>query len=285
MDSGKWIKYFQISKVWLLKPNVHLSSRHRGCFMQTVLITGCSSGFGLATANYFLERDWRVVATMRTPCDDLFPASPRLQVLQLDVTDTDSIQAAVAAAGTIDVLVNNAGFGAPMPLELASLQSVRELFETNTFGTLAVTQALLPQMRARRAGVIVNVSSSATLKPLPLIGAYRAAKAAVNALSESLATELEDFGIRVRVVSPGSCGETAFRATARTGVRGLDNAVYGPFMQQTMARMSASTGPGTQSIDVAEAIWRAATDLDAPMFIPAGADAELWASEAARIGQ
>ena len=252
--------------------------------MQTVLITGCSSGFGLATAHYFLERDWNVVATMRTPREDLFPASPRLKVLQLDVTDAASIQAAIAAAGTVDTLVNNAGFGAPAPLELASLQAVRDLFETNTFGTLAVTQAVLPQMRARRAGVIVNVSSSATLKPLPLIGAYRAAKAAVNALSESLAAELEAFGIRVRVVSPGSCGETDFRATARAGLRGADDEIYGAFMQQTLARMSASAGPGTQSIDVARAIWRAATDPAAPMFIPGGADAELWAAEAAERG-
>ncbi|APO96105.1 SDR family oxidoreductase [Xanthomonas vesicatoria] len=252
--------------------------------MQTVLITGCSSGFGLATAHYFLERDWNVVATMRGPREGLLPESSRLKVLQLDVTDAVSIQTAIHAAGAIDVLVNNAGFGAPAPLELASLQSVRELFETNTFGTLAVTQAVLPQMRARRAGVIVNVSSSATLKPLPLIGAYRAAKAAVNALSESLAAELEDFGIRVRVVSPGSCGETDFRATARTGVRGIDDAVYGTFMQQTLARMGASAGPGTQLIDVAQAIWRAATDPAAPMFIPAGADAERWAAEAALSG-
>ncbi|MEC5197344.1 NAD(P)-dependent dehydrogenase (short-subunit alcohol dehydrogenase family) [Xanthomonas campestris] len=204
-----------------------------------------------------------------------------MKVLQLDVTDAASIQAAIAAAGTVDTLVNNAGFGAPAPLELTSLQAVRDLFETNTFGTLAVTQAVLPQMRARRAGVIVNVSSSATLKPLPLIGAYRAAKAAVNALSESLAAELEAFGIRVRVVSPGSCGETDFRATARAGLRGADDEIYGAFMQQTLARMSASTGPGTRSIDVAQAIWRAATDPAAPMFIPAGADAELWAAEAA----
>lgn len=101
--------------------------------MKTVLITGCSSGFGLETARHFLERDWQVVATMRTPRDDALPPSGRLRVLPLDVTDAESIRNAVAAAGPIDVLVNNAGFGALAPFELTSMETVRALFETNTF--------------------------------------------------------------------------------------------------------------------------------------------------------
>jgi NAD(P)-dependent dehydrogenase (short-subunit alcohol dehydrogenase family) len=248
--------------------------------MKTILITGCSSGFGLETARHFLERDWQVVATMRTPREDVLPASARLRVLQLDVTDEQSIRRAIAAAGPIDVLVNNAGFGAPAPFELTSSETVRALFETNTFGTIAVTQAVLPQMRERRSGVIVNVTSSVTLKPLPLVGIYRAAKAAVNAFSESLVSELEPFGVRVRIVLPGSSGETNFRDTARTRLRGIDDAVYGEFMKQTIARMMASTGPGTRAADVAEAVWRAATDPSSPLRIPAGADAVQWAAEA-----
>jgi len=248
--------------------------------MKTVLITGCSSGFGLATAGYFLARDWQVIATMRTPREDVLPPSARLRVLQLDVTDAQSIRRAIEAAGPIDVLVNNAGFGAPAPFELTSRETVRALFETNTFGTIAVTQAVLPQMRERRSGVIVNVTSSVTLKPLPLVGIYRAAKAAVNAFSESLVSELEPFGVRVRIVLPGSSGETNFRDTARTRLRGIDDEVYGEFMKQTIARMMASTGPGTRATDVAEAVWRAATDPSAPLRIPAGADAVQWAAEA-----
>jgi NAD(P)-dependent dehydrogenase (short-subunit alcohol dehydrogenase family) len=248
--------------------------------MKTILITGCSSGFGLETARHFLERDWQVVATMRTPREDVLPASARLRVLQLDVTDEQSIRRAIAAAGPIDVLVNNAGFGAPAPFELTSSETVRALFETNTFGTIAVTQAVLPQMRERKSGVIVNVTSSVTLKPLPLVGIYRAAKAAVNAFSESLVSELEPFGVRVRIVLPGSSGETNFRDTARTRLRGIDDAVYGEFMKQTIARMMASTGPGTRAADVAEAVWRAATDPSSPLRIPAGADAVQWAAEA-----
>jgi len=248
--------------------------------MKTVLITGCSSGFGLETARHFLERDWRVIATMRTPREDLLPPSARLRVLQLDVTDAQGIRRAVEAAGPIDVLVNNAGFGAPAPFELTRIETVRELFETNTFGTIAVTQAVLPQMRERQSGVIVNVTSSATLKPLPLVGIYRAAKAAVNAFSESLAAEVEQFGVRVRIVLPGSSGETRFRDTARAHLRGIDDEVYGEFMRQAIARMQASTGPGTRSADVAEAVWRAATEPSAPLRIPAGADAVQWAAEA-----
>lgn len=248
--------------------------------MKTVLITGASSGFGLETARHFLERDWRVVATMRTPRQDVLPASPHLQVLQLDVTDADSIRRAVQAAGPVDVLVNNAGFGAPAPIELTRMDTVRQLFETNTFGTIAVTQAVLLQMRARGAGVIINVTSSAIYKPLPLIGAYRASKAAVNALTESLAAEVAQFGVRAHIVLPGSSGETRFRESARAGLRGLDDPAYGEFMQQAIARMVESVGPGTTSRDVAQAVWRAAHDADAPLYIPAGADAEQWAAEA-----
>ncbi|WP_369936171.1 SDR family oxidoreductase [Xanthomonas tesorieronis] len=249
--------------------------------MKTVLITGCSSGFGLETARYFLARDWQVIATMRTPREDLLPPSERLRVLPLDVTDAQSIRAAVAAAGPIDVLVNNAGFGAPAPFELMDMDTVRALFDTNTFGAMALTQAVLPQMRARGAGVVVNVTSSVTYRPLPLVGVYRAAKAAVNAFTESLASEVEPFGVRVRLVLPGSSGETRFRDTARTGLRGMDDPIYGDFMRQTLARMAESTGPGTRMQDVAEAVWRAATDPSAPMYLPAGADAVQWAAGAA----
>ena len=142
--------------------------------MKTVLITGCSSGFGLEIARYFLARDWQVIATMRTPSADVLPPSERLRMLALDVTNPESIREAVEAAGPIDVLVNNAGFGAASPAELAPIATVREVFETNTIGTIALTQAVLPQFRQRRAGVVVNVTSSVTLKALPLLSAYRA---------------------------------------------------------------------------------------------------------------
>ncbi|MGF6875114.1 SDR family oxidoreductase [Paraburkholderia sp. MM5477-R1] len=248
--------------------------------MKTVLITGCSSGFGLEIARYFLARDWHVIATMRMPRADVLPPADGLRVLALDITDPDSIRATVEAAGPIDVLVNNAGFGAAAPVELIPITTVREIFETNTFGTIALTQAVLPQFRQRRAGVIVNVTSSVTLKALPLIAAYRASKAAVNAFTESMALELEQFGIRARLVLPGRAPDTRFGDNARAHMSGFDHEAYTDLVKEVFARVLDTSAPITRAHDVAEAVWRAATDPSAPMRIPAGADAEAWAAEA-----
>jgi len=248
--------------------------------MKTVLITGCSSGFGLETARYFLARDWQVVATMRTPRADVLPPSDRLRVLALDVTDAESIRQAVEAAGPIDVLVNNAGFGVASPAELVPMATLREVFETNTFGTIAVTQAVLPQLRQRKAGVVVNVTSSVTLKVLPLLAAYRASKVAVNAFTESMALELEPFGVRVHLVLPGRAPDTRFGDNARAHMYGLDHEAYAELAKKVIAGIQDTSSPITHAEDVAKAVWRAATDPSSPLRIPAGADAEAWAAEA-----
>lgn len=248
--------------------------------MSTILITGCSSGFGLETVRLFLDRGWDVVATTRSGRADMLPASDRLRVLPLDITDRSSIDRVVGDAGPIDVLVNNAGFGAPVPVELTSQDTAKSLFETNTLGTLAMVQAALPQFRERRAGVVINVTSSALLKPLPLIGVYRASKAAVDAFTESLAVEVEPFGIRVHLVMPGRSPETKFGDSARQHLRGLDNPDYRPLIDRTLTAMRNSAGPVTHAEDVAQAIWRTATDPSAPLRVPAGADAEAWMAEA-----
>ncbi|PWC54074.1 SDR family oxidoreductase [Azospirillum sp. TSA6c] len=248
--------------------------------MSTILITGCSSGFGLETVRLFLDRGWTVVATTRSGRADMLPASERLRVLPLDITDRSSIDRVIGDAGPIDVLVNNAGFGAPVPVELTSPETAKSLFETNTLGTLAMLQAALPQFRERRAGVVINVTSAALLKPLPLIGVYRASKAAVDAYTESLAVELEPFGIRVHLVMPGRSPETKFGDSARRHLRGLDDPDYQPLIERMLTGMRNSAGPVTHAGDVAQAIWRTATDPSAPLRIPAGADAEAWMAEA-----
>lgn len=248
--------------------------------MQTVLITGCSSGFGLEIARCFLAHDWQVIATMRTPRADVLPPSDRLRVLALDVTNPESIRATVEAAGPIDVLVNNAGVGAASPAELTPIATVREIFETNTVGTIALTQAVLPQFRQRKAGVVVNVTSSVTLKALPLVAAYRASKAAVNAYTESMALELEQFGVRALLVLPGRAPETRFGENARAHMHGLDHDAYADLVKSVFARMQDTASPITRAKDVAEAVWRAVTDPSSPRRIPAGADAEAWAAEA-----
>lgn len=249
--------------------------------MKTVLITGCSSGFGLEIARYFLASDWQVVATMRTPRDDVLPPSERLRVLSLDVTDAQSIRAAVEAAGPLDVLVNNAGFGLAAPGELTPMAEVRQVFETNTFGTIALTQAVLPQFRERKSGVVVNVTSSVTMKALPLLATYSASKAAVNAFTESIAAELEEFGVRARLVLPGRSPETRFGDNARAHMHGLDNEAYAGLFKKVFGQFGDTSAPVTYASDVAEAVWRAATDPSAPMRIPAGADALAWAAAAA----
>ncbi|WP_448953792.1 SDR family oxidoreductase [Labrys neptuniae] len=240
--------------------------------MKTVLITGCSSGFGLETARLFLERDWRVIATMRTPREDILPPSERLSVLALDVTDPQSIHQTVAAAGPIDVLVNNAGIGVLNALEGIAMTTVREVFEANTLGTIALTQAVLPQLRQRKAGVIVNVTSSVTFKPLPFLSVYTASKAAVNAFTESLALELRPFNVRVALVLPGRAPETRFGENARLRMQGGFPDAYAELARRIFEEMGQPAAI-THALDVAEAIWRAANDPACPMRLAAGADA------------
>ncbi|EJL92632.1 short-chain dehydrogenase of unknown substrate specificity [Herbaspirillum sp. CF444] len=240
--------------------------------MKTVLITGCSSGFGLDTARYFLERDWQVIATMRTLREDLLPASERLRMLPLDVTDAESIRRAVEAAGPIDVLVNNAGIGVLGALEGTTMDTARAVFETNTLGAIAMTQAVLPQFRQRKAGVIVNVTSSVTLKPLPLLAVYTASKAAINAFTESLALELRQFNVRVSLVLPGRAPETSFGENARPRMQNSIPEAYADLAQRVFEAWGQSSEI-THAQDVSEAVWRAATDAAAPLRIAAGADA------------
>jgi NAD(P)-dependent dehydrogenase (short-subunit alcohol dehydrogenase family) len=239
----------------------------------TVLITGCSSGFGLETARLFLARGWQVVATMRTPDENLLPRSEQLRVLPLNVTDAESIHRCVGAAGSIDALVNNAGVGLLAPLEGVSLANAREVFETNTLGTIAMTQAVLPQFRQRRAGVVVNVTSSVTLKPLPLLSVYTGSKAAVNAFTESLALELAPFNVRARLVLPGRAPGTSFGNNARRLMEDSVPEAYADFTRLVYDAVRDTTAPVTHAQDVAAAVWRAVTEAGAPMRIPAGADA------------
>lgn len=240
--------------------------------MKTILITGCSSGFGLAAAQYFLDRNWKVIATMRTPAPALFNACEQLRLLALDVTDSESIQRAVDAAGPIDVLVNNAGIGLLGALEGCSMENIRSIFDTNTFGTMAMTQAVLPQFRQRNAGVVINVTSSVTIKSLPLLSVYTASKAAVNAFTESLALELEPFNVRVNLVLPGRAPGTDFGKNAQPRMLGSIPDAYADLSQRVFSEWAQSTQV-TEAQDVAEAIWRAANDPASPMRVAAGADA------------
>ena len=240
--------------------------------MKTVLITGCSSGYGLETARYFLAQGWNVIATMRTPAENLLSDSSRLRVLPLDVTKPESIAAALKASGPIDVLVNNAGVGLFGALEVTPMTTVREVFETNTFGVMAMTQAVLPEFRKRQSGVIVNVTSSATLAPFPLVAVYTASKTAIEGFTGSLALELEAFNIRVKLVEPGYGPSTRFAENGQARMQGLISEPYMPFAQACFSELAQPTEV-THESDVAEAVWRAANDDSGSLRFAAGADA------------
>jgi len=248
--------------------------------MNTVLITGASSGYGLETALYFQRQGWRVIATMRRPQPELFASLDNVIVLPLDVSDAGSIAECIQAAGPIDVLVNNAGIGMVGAFEASPMEIVRRLFETNTLGTMAMTQAVLPLLRERGGGTIVNVTSSVTLAPSPFAAAYTASKMAIEGFSGSLAQEVGTFNIRVRAVEPGYAPTTRFTANTQVPVERLIPPAYAEFARPIFAAF-ANPSVTTRESDVAETIWRAVNDTSDQLRFPAGPDAvALW--EAAR---
>ncbi len=240
--------------------------------MKTVLITGCSSGYGLETARHFLAQGWNVIATMRVPREDILPPSERLRVLALDVTKPESVAAAIEASGPIDVLVNNAGIGVVGAFEATPMATTREVFETNTFGVMAMMQAVVPQFRERRSGVIVNVTSSVTLAAMPLAGVYTASKTAIEGLTGSVAFELAAFNVRVKLVEPGYAPTTRFAENGGARIQGLIPDAYMPFAQPIFAAFAKPAAVTTEA-DVAEVVWRAANDLSEQLRFPAGPDA------------
>ncbi len=187
-----------------------------------VLITGCSSGFGSGRGGRAHEAGSRGRSRPRAGprCS---PTSTSRRKLALDVDDDHSVADAVAAAGAVDALVNNAGFGLIGPVERLPIDEGKRLFETNFFGALRMIQAVLPQMRERRRGTIVNVTSVAGRVAPPLDGMYAGTKFALEGLSEALKLEVDHFGIKVALVEPGFF-QTTFSDNARR--LGTDTAPY-----------------------------------------------------------
>ena len=245
----------------------------------TILITGTSSGYGKATAELFLQRGWNVVATMRRPDAAVLPASPKLKIVPLDVTDAASIDRAIAdgivAFGAIDVLVNNAGIGLASAVEATPDETIREVFATNTFGVFAACRAIIPHMRALGGGGIVNVTSSAAIAPMPLVALYAASKWAVEGFTESLSYELAQFDILARLVEPGYAPTTNFSAGSGPRMQGLIPADYAGFAQSCFERIANYPTPYCSEAEVAEAVFAAATDTGHRIRYPAGADTKL----------
>ncbi|MCA1196462.1 SDR family oxidoreductase [Sphingomonas sp. R647] len=240
---------------------------------KTILITGTSSGYGKAIAEHFLSQGWDVIATMRRPEAGAFAGDTRrLRVLPLDVTDEASIAALFETAGPIDVLVNNAGIGAVGAFEVTPMSLVRKLLETNTIGVMAMCQAVIPQMRARRSGIIVNVTSSVTLGAFPLAAAYTASKQAIEGFTGSLAHELAYFDISVKLVEPGYAPTTRFGTNAIIPFDQLLPVEYADFARPIMEAF-AKPALTTRELDVAKGVWNAVHDSEARLRFPAGPDA------------
>lgn len=249
---------------------------------KTVLITGTSSGYGKATAELFLEKGWNVVATMRTPKAGLIEGpAERLKIVALDITRPVTIRtaitAAVAAFGSIDVWINNAGIGMASAVEVTPDGVIRELFETNTFGVFSACREIIPQMRKQGQGVIVNVTSSVTIGVMPLVAVYAASKFAVEGYTESLSYELQPFNIKVRLVEPGYGPTTNFTANGGARMQGLIPADYGAFATATFTKMANYPTAYCTEAEVADAAYAAATEDGSRLRFPAGADTKMLA--------
>jgi NAD(P)-dependent dehydrogenase (short-subunit alcohol dehydrogenase family) len=234
---------------------------------KTVLITGCSSGIGKATAAFFADRGWNVVATMRTPlAETVLVRMSDVLVTRLDVQERESIYLAIENGierfGRIDALINNAGFSLFGVFEAIPREKVHEEFDVTVFGVMEVTRAILPHFRKNKGGLIINISSRAGLVGLPMISLYCAAKFAVEGFSESLAYELASQNIIVKIVEPsGGVSNTNFSNRMGKELSGVKLADYDAFVAHTnaiFARMVASRK--TSADEVAKIIYDAATD-------------------------
>lgn len=248
----------------------------------TIFITGASSGIGRATALLFQARGWNVVATMRNPASagDL-SGLDHVLVARLDVLEESSIDAARDAAlarfGGVDVVLNNAGYGAYGPLEAFSMDRIRRQFDTNVIGLVGVTKAFLPHLRARRSGTVVNISSIGGRMTFPLGALYHGTKFAVEGLSEALHYELEPFGVRVRIVEPGMIA-TDFGGRSFDFCNDASLVEYQPTVGKLFAhwrRVAANPSPPSL---VAEVIWTAVHDDTDRLRFRAGDDAEALLS-------
>lgn len=250
---------------------------------KTVLVTGTSSGIGRATAKHFAQQWWNVVATMRSPDRETeLTQLENVLVTKLDVTDTDTIHNAVDAAndhfGQIDLLINNAGYGLVWPLETLTDEQIRRQWDVNLYGVIDTMKAVLPQMRERKSGMIINISSIGWSISFPGMAMYMATKWALDGLSENMYYELEQIGVQVKIVKPGAI-KTAFAGTSMDMPTKMIDA-YAPMMQKLGVKFEEMVPQWSEPELVADMIYTAATDGTNQLRYFAGADADQM--EAAR---
>jgi NAD(P)-dependent dehydrogenase (short-subunit alcohol dehydrogenase family) len=243
--------------------------------LPTILITGASQGIGRESALLFQKRGWNVAATMR--CPEKAPPSS-LFCPALDVTKPETIRAAVAATidhfGGLDVLLNNAGYGAVGPFEAASREQIFRQYETNLFGLMETTRAVLPYFRRQKNGLIINVTSVAGRTTFPLYTLYNSTKWAVEGFSEALRFEVEPFNIKVKLIEPSGIKTEFSRASAEilTDPRLTDYDDFVARVKPWIERMNASGHPPQMA---AETIYRAANDRSGKFRYVVGAEGKL----------
>ena len=246
---------------------------------KSILITGASSGIGKATAILFHQKGWNVIATMRNPeSEKELNNLDNVLVNRLDVTDVESIRKAVESGisrfGQIDVLLNNAGYGAYGPLEATPIEKIERQFGTNVIGLLNTTKAVLAHFRKNKSGVIINITSVGGKITFPLGTLYHATKFAVEGLSEALHYEMEAIGVKVKVVEPGMVatdfGGRSFDFNNDERITEYQDLVKGVFAGFGASQESASTPSA-----IAEVIYQSATDEGGQLRFPAGQDAYL----------
>ena len=245
---------------------------------KVILITGASSGIGKASAVYFSKKDWQVAATMRNPEKETeLTTYPNVQLYRLDVSSpisvTECVQQVMADHGQIDVLLNNAGYGLVGPLETADEETIQAQFQTNLFGVIRTIQAVVPAMRQRQSGVIVNITSIGGLVTFPFNSLYHASKFAVDGLSESIKYELEPFGIKVKVVAPGGVATDFASRSLQTTYKDGNEADYKSNLDKVWSGFQNNAGNYATPEQIAEIIYTAATDGKDQLRYLAGKDA------------
>jgi NAD(P)-dependent dehydrogenase (short-subunit alcohol dehydrogenase family) len=257
------------------------SDKHKAIF-----ITGSSSGLGRAAAKLFASRGWKVIATMRNPNSEKeLTKIPGVTPMGLDTTDPQQIQSVaqrVVASGGVDVVFNNAGYGLAGPLEGLSDEQVLRMVNTNLLGPIRTTKAFIPHFREKRAGLFINTTSIGGLMTVPFNSIYHATKWALEGWSESMAFELNQFGIGVKVVEPGGIKTDFFTRSLDTG----RHPAYDALVDKVMSAITDPKQMATYSTpeQIADVVYEAATDRKDQLRYVAGADAKATYAMRLQIG-
>ena len=246
---------------------------------KTILITGASTGLGKETAKLFQTKGWNVIATMRNPENETaLNTLENVLVTRLDVLDIasieDAVQAGIRKFGKIDVLLNNAGYGAYGPLESFSREKIIRQFNTNVIGLLDVTRALIPHFRQNKSGIIINISSIGGKITFPLGALYHGTKFAVEGISEALSYEVEQFNGKVKIIEPGAI-TTDFVSRSFDFSNDESLIEYQPLVGKVMTAMPAFYQNASSGETIANVIYEAATDDTNQLRYAAGEDAKL----------